>query len=239
MSSLNGTIRLISEDALYFFGKVMLLYVVLPLTVVWVSLELLFGAAIIGVSISATAYFFIVFFAVGSHLSIYKVAIGLGSTRTQLLKAYYGIGLGAIFVSLLLLNILQFLLQSLFIQLDLQLRISHPWEDFAGGYHFFSLLGMDLLFGIFLFGVSFLLYSIFFRLGMRKTTFLFMSLLLIGMLLYYGGYLGNGMEWVSGLDTETVKWLLIAMLGVGGIGAILLSYPIMRNASLHLKTRRD
>lgn len=91
------------------------------------------------------------------------------------------------------------------------------------------------MFGLFLIGVPFLLYSINYRLGMRKSIMVLMLLSIVGMLLYYGGYLKSGMEWLSGLNSDGMN--LITLLGSCGIGALLLTYPIMRNAPLKPKSR--
>ena len=66
-----------------------------------------------------------------------------------------------------------------------------------------------------------------------------MLLSFVGMFLYYGGYLNNSMEWFLGLDLDALRMNLITLLGLCGVGALLLSYPIMRNASLKPKARKD
>lgn len=66
-----------------------------------------------------------------------------------------------------------------------------------------------------------------------------MLLSFVTMLLYYGGYLQYSIEWMMGLDLEAIKMNLITVLGLCGIGAFLLTYPIMRNASLKPKSRKE
>ncbi|MFD2045228.1 hypothetical protein ACFSTA_16205 [Ornithinibacillus salinisoli] len=240
MNSLYGTIRLVSEDALYFLGKMVFLYITIPLTVFWLLIGYIFGIGNdVVASISGPAYFFIMLFSIGGYKSLYPIAIGLGSTRVQLLKVFYGIGILAVVMSIIFLNVLQFILKTVYLQWEIGANILHPGIFLVGDYHFFAYLWIDLMFGLFLFGVPFLLYSINFRLGMRKSIIILMLLSIMVMFLYYGGYLNNSMEWFLGLDLDALGMTLITLLGLCSIGALLLSYPILRNAPLKAKTRKD
>lgn len=240
MNSLYGTFRLVSGDALFLLGKFLFLYLTIPLTLLWVSIGYIFGLGDdVVASISGPTYCFIVIFAIWGYKSLYPVAIGMGSTRIQLLKVYYSVGIIAVVISVTFLNVLQYILKTLYLKWEIGANILHPGLLLVDGYHFFAYLWIDLMFGLFLFGVPFLLYSINFRLGMRKFIMIIMLLSAVFMVLFYGGYLSVSMEWFLGLDLDTLKTTFISLLGLCGVGALLLSYPIMRNAPLKSKTRRD
>ncbi|NRG45511.1 hypothetical protein [Bacillus sp. CRN 9] len=241
MNSLYGTVRLVSEDALYFFfGKLLFLYITIPLTLFWLIIGYIFGIGNdVVAAISGPAYFLIAFFGVGGYKSLYPVAIGLGSTRTQFLKVFYGVSILGVVLSILFLNVLQLILKTVFLQWDIDPYILHPGVFLVNEYHFFTYLWIDLMFGLFLVGVPFLLYCINFRLGMRKSIIVLMLLSFVAMFLYYGGYLNNSMDWFLGLDLDALGMTLITLLGLCGIGALLLTYPIMRNASLKPKSRKE
>lgn len=239
MKSLYGTVRLVSEDALFFyFGKLLFLYITIPLTLFWLLIGYVFefGSDTVA-AISGPTYFLIAFFGIGGFKSLYPIAIGFGSTRTQFLKVFYGVSILGVILSMLFLNVLQLILKTAYQQWGIGAKILHPGLFLVNEYHFFTYLWIDLMFGLFLLGVTFLLYSINYRIGMRKSIIVLMLLSFIGMFLHYGGYLNNSMEWFLGLDFDDIGMTLITILGLSGIGALLLTYPIMRNAPLKPKSR--
>lgn len=240
MNSLYGTIRLVSEDVLYFLGRLVLVYITIPLTLFWLLSGYVFeiGDEVVA-SISGPAYFFIILFSLIGYKMLYPIAMGLGSTRVQLLRVYSIVGVTAVVITIICLNVLQFILKTVYLEWDIGANIFHPGVVILPEYHFFGYLWIDIMFGLFLFGVPFLLYSINFRIGMRKSTIILMVLLLVGMFLYYGGYLDSSIEWFSGLDLEELGMTLISLVGLCGVGSLLLSYPIMRNAPLKPKTRKE
>ena len=42
MNSLYGTVRLVSEDSLWFFGKLLFLYITIPITLIWLLIGYIF-----------------------------------------------------------------------------------------------------------------------------------------------------------------------------------------------------
>lgn len=234
MNSLFGTVRVVSEDSLYFYlGKLLFFYITIPLTLMWILIAYIFGIGNdVIVQISAPAYFLIAFFGISVFKSLYLVAIGLGSTRTQFLKVFCGVGIVGVVLSMLFVNILYFILKTVFLQRDIAINIQHPGLILVDEYHFFTYFWIDPMFGLFLLGVPSLLYSINFRLGFRKSIIVLMFLSFVGMFLYFCGYLNNSIEWLLGLNFEALRITLIHLLGLCGIGALFLTYPIMRNASL-------
>jgi len=211
-----------------------------PLTLVWLLIGYLFGNGNdLYVVISGPTYFFIPFFMIAGFKSLYPIVIGLGSTRTQFLKVFYGVSILGVILSILLLNVLQLFLKTVFLQWDIDSTIFHPGLFLVDEYHFFSYLWIELMFGLLLIGVTFLLYSINYRLGMTKSLMALMLFSLVMMFLFYGGYLNNSVAWFRGLDLDALKMKLISLLGFCGIGALLLTYPMMRNASLKPKARKE
>ena len=148
----------------------MFLYITIPLTLFWLLIGYIFGLGNdVVASISGPAYFFIAFFGIGGFKSLYPVAIGMGSTRIQFLKVFYSVGILGVVLSILFLNVLQYILKTVYLQWDIGANILHPGVLLVDDYHFFTYLWIDLMFGLFLLGIPFLLYSINFRLGMRKS----------------------------------------------------------------------
>ncbi|WP_047981891.1 hypothetical protein [Ornithinibacillus contaminans] len=240
MNSLHGTVRLVSEGLLYFFGKFMLLYITIPLTLMWLLIGFTFGIGEdVIASISGPAYFFIAFFSIIGYKSLYSTAIAFGSTRIQLLKMCYGVGILAVVLSMLSINVLQLIVRTAYEHWDVGARILHPGLFLGQDYNFFTYLWMDIMVGFFLFGVPFLLYSINFRLGMQKSIIILMVLALIIMFLHYGSFLSNAVEWFVGLDFDALGMTLISLLGLVGLVALLLTYPIMRNAPLRAKSSKE
>lgn len=73
-------------------------------------------------------------------------------------------------ISIIFLNVLQYILKTLYVHWEIGANILHPGLFLVDGYHFFSYFWIDLMFGLFLFGVPFLLYSFNFRLGIQKAS---------------------------------------------------------------------
>lgn len=232
MNSMKGTLRLVSEDALWFLGKFLFLYITIPLTVGWILIGLFFGIPDNTVAaISGPAYFFIPMFAVMGFRSLLPIAVAFGGTRTQLLKVFYGTGIAAVFMSVLFLNILQYILVATTIN-DRSVNILHPGVFVLEDYYFFSYLWIDLMVGLSLFGLAFVFYCFIYRLGMKKSAIIVMLLAITGMFLYYGGVMdSSSFEWIWNHDLHPLTFFTLA--GLLGLGALFVTYPLMRNAPLN------
>ncbi|MGN7408672.1 hypothetical protein [Sporosarcina sp. SAFN-010] len=233
MSSMKGTVRLVYEGALFFLGKFLFLYLTIPLTVGWILIGLLFGVPDnTVVAISGPTYFFIPMFAVTGFRSLLPIAIAFGGTRIQLLKVFYVTGIAAVSISILFLNILQYILITVYNQWSSSVNILHPGVYVLGDYHFPSYLWIDLMVGLLLFGIAFLLYCILYRLGIKRTIIITTVLSLIGMFLYYGNILDiNSFEWIWNHDLNPLK--LFTLAGLLGLGSLFITYPMMRHAPLN------
>lgn len=235
--SLKGTVRMLYEDALWFLGRFLFLYITLPLTVAWIIIGTAFELENAFGSIPGPAYFFIAFYGVMGYKGILPIATGLGSTRTQILKTFYGIGTFAVVILIVLLNLCQWLLASLYESGISSAHIMHPGMLIYVEYHFLSYLWIDLMIGLFLFGVTFLLTSIIYRLGMTRALIGFTGLGIAGLFLYYSKALDGAIELMLGGNLFSVT--TFTTLGIIGLISLLMTYPLMQNAPLIPKGKNE
>lgn len=237
MNTYKATIRLILEDAVYFFGRLGFLYITLPLFLFWSIGGAVFKFDGAVGAISAVLYVFVPIFAVEGFKNLFRVAMSMGSTRTVFLKAYYLVGTGAIILSMVLLNILQLLLVTLFEKKLIMADILHYGRFLVAEYDFITYLLIDILISTVLFGLAFLLYCIYYRIGMKKLVLGGTGLTLAVMLLYYSGALNGILR--SMTPGRFDPMLSAAVLGTIGLVCMFSTYPLMRNAPLTEKTIRS
>ena len=238
MSSLYGNTLLIYYDARWMLGKVLFLYITFPLMVVWIIIGLIFDLpADVAMSISGPVYVNIAIFAIAGFRPLFPVAIGMGSTRVQFLKAFYGTGLGAVIFVMLLLNICQYVLLAVCSQWFGWSNIFHPATFFRNDYQFIPYFWIDLMVGLFLFGFSFLFYCLWFRLGTARSVILLMVVLISGLFLYYGGVIGLWFAWIWALNIDAM--VAFTLLGAVSLLALFCTYPLMYNAPLQPKLRTN
>lgn len=232
MNAMNGTLRLVYEDAVWFIGKLLLLYISLPLTLAWLILGFYVDLPTANVvsAISGPAYFFLSYLAIAGFQSLFPVAIGMGGTRTQFLKCYYTVGISSIVIFILLLNVCQYIL------VQMSHTILHPAVFIIEEYHFISFFWIDLIFALFLFGVTFLLYSIWYRLGTNRSLILMMVVTITFMFLYYGGFRNVWLEWLEMAGMYgTATAILLSVLS---LSLVFLTYPLMKHAPLSPKSKK-
>jgi len=229
---------MIYHEARWTMVQVLFLYIVLHLMVLWVLIGLLFNLSPdAATAIPVPVYINVAIIAVIGFKPLYLSAVSLGSTRVQYLKAFYLVGLGSVFTAMLLLNICQYLLKTVYQQLFGWSKILHPGLLVRPDYHFITYLWVDLMVGLFLFGLTFLIYSLWHRLGTSKILLITMIILSGTALLYYGGTLSSWYTWLLGLQINPSGYFIL--LGAAGLLALLLTYPLMRNAPLQPKPRKD
>jgi len=237
MSAIQGNLYMIYHEARWTMVQVLFLYIILPLMVLWVLIGLLFNLTPdVATAIPVPVYINIAIIAVIGFKPLYLSAVSLGSTRVQYLKAFYLVGLGSVFTAMLLLNICQYLLKTVYQQLFGWSKILHPGLLVQPDYHFITYLWVDLMIGLFLFGLTFLIYSLWHRLGTSKILFIAMIVLSGITLLYYGGTLISWYTRLSGLNISPSGYF--TLLGAAGLLALFLTYPLMRNAPLQPKPRK-
>jgi hypothetical protein len=238
MSAIQGNLYMIYRDARWMLGQILFLYVILPLMFLWFLIGLLFNLTPeVVTAIPIPVYINIVIFAVVGFKPLYPSAVGLGSTRTQYLKTFYLVGLASVFTVMLLLNICQYLLKSVYQQVFGWSNILHPGLLVRPDYHFFTYFWADLMLGLFLFCLTFLIYCIWCRLGTPKMMLIVILFFSGVSLLYYSGSLGNWYIWLSGLNIRPLGYF--NLLGAVGLLTLSITYPLMRDAPLQPKLRKE
>ncbi|UQZ36827.1 hypothetical protein C2I18_26835 [Paenibacillus sp. PK3_47] len=237
MRTAYGTFRLIYEDAYWFLGKLLLLYITLPLTAVWIILGLSFDMEDAISVIGGPAYFFFIpFYGIMGFKSLLPIAVGLGSTRTQVLKSFYGVGIAGVAVYMLFLNLCQWLVSALYERGVITVSVSHPGTLYSAEYQFLPYLWIDIMVGLLLFGGAFFIYCIFYRAGMTRTLAGIMLTVIAVMFLYYSGLLAGPIDALSELKISALAAFTLG--GAAGLAALFLTYPMMRNASLQQAEKR-
>lgn len=238
MSSTHGTFRLIYEDASWFLGKLLLLYVTLPLTAAWIILGTSFDMEKSISSIAAPAYFFFIpFYGIMGFKSLLPIAVSLGSTRSQMLKTFYAVGVVSVLAYTLILNLCQWLLWTLYERGVSSVSIMHPGLLHSSEHAFLPYLWIDFMVGLVLFGCAFFIYCITYRVGMTWSLIGLMIIAIASMFLYYSGMLQTPIEWLSTMNMSAITGFTLA--GIAGLAALLATYPMMRNASLQPKQKRE
>ncbi|MGY5343625.1 hypothetical protein ACXFAU_14385 [Paenibacillus glucanolyticus] len=237
MNATLGTYRLIYEDARWFIGKLLLLYVTLPLTAVWIIIGT-FELDNTLATIAAPGYFFFIpFYGIMGFKSILPIAVGLGSTRTQLLRSFYAVGVSTVVMYFVILNVVHLLLMTLYERGISTVSTLHVGLLYSSEYQFFAYLWIDLMFGFLLFGGVFFIYCVMYRLGMTWTLVGVMAIGITAMFLFYSGALDAPIAWLSTLNVNAMTGFTIA--GIAGLLALLVTYPMMRNASLQPKAKSE
>ncbi len=237
MSILYGNARLIYDAARTYFGKILFLYIILPLMAVWLLIGLLFNlSSEVGTAIPVPVYAHIALLPFIGFKPLFHVAVGMGSTRVQFLKAFYGMGIAAITVTILLLNVCQYVLLVLYNHLIGWSNIVHPAMFFMHEFQFIPYFWVDLMLGQFLLGFSFLIYCLWYRLGSTRSIMLLMVVIISGLFLYHGGVLESWFTWIW-LNVKPMTAFIL--LGIIGLVALFCTYPLMRNAPLQPKPGKN
>ena len=236
MNTFYGNTLLIYHEVKRYFGIILFLYITIPLMAAWIIVGLAFNLPEeVITSISVPVYIHIALFSLVGFKAFFTVAIGMGSTRIQFLKAFYVTGLGVIAFTMLFLNFCQYIMIIVYNQLFGWSSILHPAIFFRPEYRFLPYLWIDIMFALFILGLSFLLFCAWYRLGSVRTLFLITVLAITCLFLYYGGVLETWFQWVRSLGLDAVVGFTI--LGAFGLFALFSTYPMMRDASLNPKPR--
>lgn len=236
MSSWKGIFRLVFEEVYWYFGKLLLVFVTIPLTIVWIILGIIFKLNDTTIAaISGPTYFFIAIFSIVGFKQLFALAIASGSTRVQFMKVFYSVSLAAITLIILCLNIFQYVLVTVFDQYNIEAQILHPARLFLQEYQFFSYLWVDLMAGLALFGLTFLVNIILYRVGFTRVLVMFMSVTIIGLFLYYGKILSSIF---NGFSVEINGMQAVTLIGAVSLLALFATYPMMRHAPLHPRPKK-
>lgn len=237
MNAQSAVFRLIYEDVSWYFAKLMLLFITVPLTIVWIIAGLVFDLDRETIAaISGPAYYFLAYFGFVGFKSLFPISIGMGSTREQFLKAYYGMGLGGIIFSVLCLNICQYALITIYQWNSVEAGILHAARLFLEEYHFFGYLWIDLMVGMTCFGLSFFGNAIVYRVGFMRCVIMLMIVTVAGIFLYYGGAISALFDLMSNIKMSAMA--IISCIGAVSLVALFATYPMLRHAPLHPMPRK-
>lgn len=240
MNVKSGTFRLVYEEALFAFGNLLLLYITIPLLLLWLFIGYFFplGKDVVA-AISGPTYFFILLFAINGFRVIFPVAIGMGSTRIYLLKTFYVVGLASVLVVTFIVNVFQWVLLTCYEHWGVAAKILHPAVLLNQKYTFLSYYLIDLMFSVFIFSFAFLLFTIYYRLGFKKSVIWLMILVIIGTLVYYSGLVHFSLwGWLTTQDFR-FNMMIFSCVIIISLIALFITYPIMRNAPLTAKSKKD
>ncbi|MEH7237086.1 hypothetical protein [Bacillus sp. JJ1562] len=235
----SGTFRIVYEGALYALGKFLFLYLTIPLLLLWLFIGYFFNLnEDVIAAISGPTYFFIPLFAINGFSTIFPVAIGMGSTRINLLKTFYAVGLTSVLIITFILNVLQWILLTIYERWNVAAQILHPATFFNQEYTFLSYYLIDLMVGIFSFSFAFLFFTINYRLGFKKSMIWLMVVVSICTLLNYSGLIDFSIwEWLVTQDFHDM--VIFSVVITISLIALFITYPIMRNAPLIAKVKKD
>lgn len=237
MNAQNAVFRLMFEDVSWYFAKLMLLFITVPLTIVWIIAGLIFNLDRETIAaISGPAYFFLAYFGFVGFKSLFPISIGMGSTREQFLKAYYGMGLGGVIFSVLCLNICQYALYTIYQWNSVEAGILHAARLFLEEYHFFGYLWIDLMVGMTCFGLSFFGNAIVYRVGFMRSVIVLMIVTVAGIFLYYGGAISALFDLTSNVKMSAMA--IVSCIGAVSLVALFATYPMLRHAPLYPMPRK-
>lgn len=238
MNPLYGNARIIFHDIRVYLGKILFLYITIPLLAAWIIIGIVFTLPDdVFTQISIPVYVNIAVFSLIAFKPLLPVAVGMGSTRLQFLKAFYGISLGAVFLIMLLLNFCQFILASVYNHMHGWSNVLHPAVFFRSDYDFIPYFWIDLMVGLFVFGVSFLIYCLWHSLGTSRCLLILTAAVITGLFLYFGGVLETWLTWVWRLDLDAL--VLFTIPGTIGLVALFSTYPMMRHVPLYPRPRQN
>ncbi|MGF9699394.1 MULTISPECIES: hypothetical protein [Paenibacillus] len=232
MNSVKGTNRLILDDMGWYLK--IFSFITLMLTVVYLAIGFIFDVAY-STQLLGPMYGGICAFAVAGIITLYPVAIGLGSTRIQFLKSFYVISAWMVVGAMVILNVIYLIMHLLQAYGSLGVTFYQLGTLYSKEYHFISYLWIDLMTGFLVLGLSIFSTVCWIRLGMRNFLILFFGLTLILTLAIVLSDLSVWVQWFT-----SVNWLaLFTVTGVIGWALILSTYPMMKNAPLTMKGRKD
>ena len=228
MNSLNATSRFIYEEIRFTLGTMALLYITLPLVLIWCTLGVLFDLNTVATVIAGPVYGMIIAYGIFGYNNSFAIAVGLGSTRKLYLKLYMLLGTLSILLLMLILNLLEYVMYALSKDGISSVILIDTGSLFFDDYHFFTYMMADYSFGLLLFGLTSLFTSIFYRLGFFKTTIILFAVFLAVSLFLQLMDLDSFTGWLSGLSK--LVWLFVPALA--GLAALVSTYPIMLHVPL-------
>lgn len=232
MNSVKGTYQLIYDDLRWYF--MLFSTITLGLSIIYLLISIMFNipsgteAALFGPTFGG-----ICTFAIAGLVVPLQVAIGLGSTRIQFLKSYNVMASLMVVGSITLLNVLYLIMNFLIDKGINKFHLYHAGEWYSANYHFFSYYWIDLMIGFFILGTSSLTVVLIRRLGVLNFLILLVAISIILTLTSISGYNLTVFNWI--LKNNVL--MTFTILGFVGMVLQSLTFPMMKNAPLKMKSR--
>ncbi|MCF6139412.1 hypothetical protein [Pseudalkalibacillus berkeleyi] len=226
MNTFSGTARLIYFD-IRIITKLMWM-ITLLLSIAWILAGVAFDLSGFSTSIAGPLYIgLFVIYPIITVTNSFRYAIGLGSTRIQFLKVFYAMGILTILFNMVLFNILYSVLSLFTDKGVIEFEFLHTAEMITKQ-SFLAYTWIDLMSALTLFGCSFFIAALWFRIGFIRFALTVTLLAFVGYILQVMGGFNVLYEQLSTLNGLTGFSLL------GAVGAILLvaSYPVLKDAPI-------
>lgn len=232
MSSIKGTYQLIFDDLRWYF--LLFSTITLGLSVIYLFVSVIFNipsgteAALFGPTFGGISTF-----AVAGLVIPLQVAIGLGSTRIQFLKSYNVMAVLMVIGSITFLNVLYVIMNFLLDKGINKFHFFHAGAWYSSDYHFLAYYWIDLMIGFFILGISSIIAVLIRRLGVLN--FLILTLVISTVITFTSitGYNSTIFGWIL----ESNVLMTFSILGLIGMMLQSLTFPMMKNAPLKMKSR--
>lgn len=233
MSAVKGTYKLVFNDMRWFL--ILFSCITLAMAVIYLLIGMIFDVpAKTNSSLFGPIYGGICAFAGAGIVQPFQVAIGLGSTRKQFLKSYYAMAGLMVVASITVLNVLYLIMDFLLEKGINKFKFFHPGYMESLDYHFFTYYWFDLMIGFLLMGLTALTTVLIRRMGI--VNFL-IAMVLFSMVLTLILLPGNAPS-IFGWIVQTDVFLLFTTIGIIGMAMLLLTYPLMKDAPLKMKSSK-
>ncbi|PYE48887.1 hypothetical protein HUB98_16260 [Paenibacillus barcinonensis] len=232
MNAIKGTSRMIWDDMrlyLTIFSSI-----ALGLTAIYVAIGLLFEISYSS-QLFGPMYGGICTFAIAGLLTLYPVAIGMGSTRIQFMKSFYMMGACMVACTMVIQHVIYWTVHLLNTTGWLQVTLLQPGMLYSSRYLLLPYLWIDLMVGFLVLGLSVFLTVCWIRLGLRNFLFLLFGFGLVMSLVVAFGDMRQFTLWVAYQN----RMLVFTVLGLIGAALLLSTYPMMKHAPLLRKGSKD
>lgn len=139
MNATKGTNRLILDDMRWYL--MIFSSITLMLTVVYLAIGFIFDVTYT-TQLFGPMYGGICAFAIAGIITLFPVAIGMGSTRIQFMKSFYIISVWMVVGTITILNVIYFIMHLLHEYGTLGVTFYQPGMLYSSEYHFFPIYGL-------------------------------------------------------------------------------------------------
>lgn len=232
MNAVKGTNRLILDDMRLYL--IIFTSIALGLTAIYIAIGLLFDVSYSS-QLFGPMYGGICTFAIAGLVTLYPVAVGMGSTRVQFMKSFYIMGTCMVAGTMVILHMIYLFVHMLNVKGGLHVILYQPGMLYSSHYLVLPYLWMDLMLGFLVLGLSVFLTVCWIRLGMRNFLFMFFGLGLVISLVIAFVDMEQFTLWIAYLN----RMMLFTVLGLIGAAFLLSTYPMMKHAPIVRKSSKD